>query len=118
MAGYVSLEYVHATRLAPITAVTFAAGLPVVANGPIVPKARDTLLHRVFIPLNATAITVTITGLNDSGGAAASLILSGQTTVDTMVIFDAPLLNEFAAFTFTASVANLAWVFTRDYTGA
>jgi hypothetical protein len=60
---------------------------------------------------------VTITGLGDSAGAAASLVLTGQTTVDTMVEFNAPLLNEFGVFTVTASVANLAWVFTRPYTG-
>jgi hypothetical protein len=118
MPGFSSQEYVHATRLAVATPVTFAAGTVQLATpGAPVAKARDTLLHRVFIPLNATAITVTITGLSDSAGVAASLVLTGQTTVDTTVVFDVPLLNEFAQYTFTASIANLAWVFTRDYTG-
>jgi hypothetical protein len=113
MPGFFSQEYVHGVRLATAAAINCSNGL----LGASVGKARDSLLARVFIPLNATAVSVTITGLNDTGGVAASLVLTGQTTVDTTYVFDSPLLNEFAAFTFTASIANLAWVFTRAYIG-
>jgi hypothetical protein len=113
MPGAISLDYTHAVRLATAAAIQCAAGVLGATSG----KARDTLLHRILIPLNATAVVVTVTGLADTAGAAASLVLTGQTTSDTTYVFDAPLLNEFAAFTFTASIANLAWVFTRAYTG-
>lgn len=114
MPGSVSLECTHAVRLATATAIQCVAG---VLGGATAGKARDTLLQKVLIPANATAVTVTITGLADSAGAAASLVLTGSTTVDTVYNFEQPLLSEFAAFTFTASIANLAWVFTRAYTG-
>jgi hypothetical protein len=113
MAGFVSLEYAHATRLASAAAVNCIAA---VLGGAVAGKARDTLLQRVFIPANATAVTLTIAGLNDSAGAPANLVLTGSTTQDTTYAFEQPLLNEGGAFVFTASVANLVWVHTKPYT--
>lgn len=112
MPGFTSLDYIHGTRLVGTAAVAFAKGLPG-AGG----VARDSLLFRVYIPLNATAATLTVTGLNDSGGVAASWVINGQTTLDVNLGFDCPLLNEFAGFTFQPSVTNLIWVFTRPFTG-
>ena len=107
MAGYTSTDPCHAVRLAVATAVPCKAGILGLTGG--VPL--DTALYGVYVQLNATAVTVTIAGLADSAGNAASLLITGETTVDYFWMPPSPILNSFAAFTFTASVAALI-VFT------
>jgi hypothetical protein len=71
----------------------------------------------VYIQFNATAASLTITGMKDQAGTAQSLLVTGSTTADYFWMPPAPILNSFAAFTFTASIANLIWVFARAYEG-
>jgi len=90
------------------------------ANGVIgytVGAAYDSLLYGVYVQFAGTAATLTITGMRDNFGNAASLLVSGSTTVDYFWMPPVPILNSFAAFTFTPSVAGKIWVFTRCYTG-
>ena len=110
MPGFSSPPPAHAVYLAVSTAVAFNAGV-VGAGG----KAGDTLIYGFHILTNATAVTLTLTGFINSGGTAASIVWTGSTTADVIVAFPTPLLNEFAALTVTASVANLAWVYLGAY---
>jgi hypothetical protein len=104
---------VHATLLQGTAALNCAAGIIGGAAG----KARDTELIGIDIAKNATAAVLTIAGLADSSGAAASWMINGLTSADMEVLVPYPLLNEFGAFTFTPSVAGVIWVFTRPYIG-
>lgn len=106
-------DYAHATLLQGTAALNCKGGIIGGAAG----AAKDTEIVGVYIKANATAVTLTITGLEDSTGAQQPFILTGSTTVDTWVSFPAPLLNELAAFTFQPSVAALVWVFTRAFQG-
>lgn len=109
-------NYVHATRLTGTAAVNCKAG--VVGGG--VGVARDTEFLGCYIDLQAGAGAIlTVTGLGDSSSppVAANLVINGQITVDQDFFFPWPLLNEFAAYTFQASVTGVIWVFTRAYTG-
>jgi hypothetical protein len=109
-------NYVHATRLTGTGVVTCNAGVVGLAGG----KARDTEFLGCYIDLQAGAGAVlTVTGLGDSSSppVAASMVINGQITVDQDFFFPWPLLNEFAAYTFQASVTGVIWVFTRAYTG-
>jgi len=92
--------------------------LPVTAGSPPAGgagAAADTLIYGFHILSNGTAVTVTLTGFIDSNGAAASITWTGSTTTDTLIIFPAPILNEFAALVATASVDAKAWLFTGAY---
>jgi hypothetical protein len=114
MAGYASVDPSHATRLSVATLVNCKAGIVQAANAG---AAYDSLLYGVYIQFVAGPPTLTIGGLADQAGAAQNLLISGSTTVDYFWMPPAPILNNFAAFTFTASVANVIWVFTRAYIG-
>lgn len=114
MPGFVSLDYAHATLLQGTAALPCDDGIIAVGGDG---TARDTLFIGAYILLNATAVTLTVTGLNDNTGVAASMILTGQTTIDQWFIPPYPILNEFAVFTFQPSVAAKVWVFTRAYQG-
>jgi hypothetical protein len=80
-------------------------------------QAYDTLLYGVYIQFAAGPPTLTVGGLSDNTGAAASLLVSGSTSLDYFWMPPAPILNRFAAFTFTPSVSAKIWVFTRAYVG-
>jgi hypothetical protein len=113
MPGKVSLDPSTGRRLALATAVQCAAGV----LGTVAGAAYDTELCGVYIPANATAGTLTIAGFKDSAGTAASLLITGQTTTDVVWTPHQPVLNVDAALVFTASIANLVWVFLRAYVG-
>ncbi|MGO9935143.1 MAG: hypothetical protein ACLPV8_25475 [Steroidobacteraceae bacterium] len=113
MAGYTSVDPCHGTRLSVATAVQCKAGV----LGGVAGIPYDTVLFGVYLQLNATAVSVTIAGLNDQAGVAQNLLISGETTTDYFWMPPAPILNSFAAFVFTASIANLVWIFTRPYYG-
>lgn len=113
MAGFTSVDPCHGTRLSVATAVQCKAGI----LGAAVGSPYDSLLFGVYLQLNATVVTVTIGGMTDQAGAAQSLLISGETTIDYFWMPPAPILNNFAAFTFQASIANLVWIFTRPYYG-
>ena len=114
MPGYVTQDPAHGTVLNGTSALQCVNGI-ITSSATPVGKAQDTLITGVYIPLAATASTLTVTGLADQTGTARSLLISGQITVDTNIIFDPPLLNDFAAFTFTPSASNLIVVFTRAF---
>lgn len=113
MAGFTSVDNVHATQLAVITLLQCQAGKIGITAG----AARDTSLFGVYIVLNGTAVNVLIGGLLDTNGAAANLSITGVTTQDYFWMPPAPILNENGAFTFQASVAAKVWVFTKAYIG-
>lgn len=72
----------------------------------------DTHLQRIVILANATAVTATIAGFPDQAGAAASVVLTGSTTVDTSYYFGGAR-NLQGPLTVTASVASKVLVFWR-----
>lgn len=116
MPGYAALDYVHATLLNGTAALQCKAGVIGSAAG----VARDTQLMGAYIDLQAGAgATLTITGLGNSATPpiAATWVLDGQITLDLGAIFPWGILNEFAAYTFQASVSNVIWVYTRPFTG-
>ena len=114
MPGFVSQDVAQATLL---QAGTLLCNKGVIGHSVVAGQPRDTVLEGVYIVANATAVTLTIAGFDDNTGTAASMVLTGSTTADVSLTFPAPLFNDFAAFTFTASVAAKVWVFTRAYTG-
>lgn len=111
MPGYVTQDPSHGTVLNGTSAIQCNNGVLGTSAG----KAQDTLLTGVYIPLAATASTLTIAGLTDQTGTPRNLLISGQTTVDVNVFFDPPILNDAAAFVFTPSASNLIVVFTRAF---
>lgn len=113
MAGYTSSDPCHGVRLAGTALLNCKGGIIGATAG----AACDTVLFGVYIELAATAATLTIGGMLDNTGAAAPLLISGETTVDYFWMPPSPILNNAAAFTFTPSIANLIWVFTRAYSG-
>lgn len=115
MPGFASLDYVHATLLTGTSPIICADGVLNATGG----TARDTEFFGWYINLNATAVTLTVTGLGNSANPpiAATWVINGQTTVDDDGWLPWPLLNEFGPFTFQASVSNLVWVYTRAYVG-
>lgn len=114
MPGFTSADYVHATLLQGVAALNCAKGI---IGGATPGAPRDTEFFGCVIAKNAAPATLTVTGLNDSGGAAQSWVINGSTTADTPILLPWPLLNEFAAFTFQPSVAGAIWVYTRAYVG-
>ncbi len=114
MAGYTSTDPCHAVRLSVTSAVQCRAG---VVGASVAGAPYDSLLYGVYIQLNATAANVTIAGMQDQAGAAQNLLITGLTTQDYFWMPPAPILNNFGAFVFTASIANLVWIFTRAYVG-
>lgn len=112
MPGYSSQPPVHAVLLNGTSAVNFKSGVAGTAG-----SAGDTLIYGFHILTNATAVTVTITGFINSAGSNASIVWTGSTTADVIVVFPAPILNEFAAFTATASVTNAVWLYLAPYNG-
>lgn len=114
MPGKVGLDPSTGRRLALATVVQCAAGV----LGATVGAAYDTELCGVYIPATAGAgATLTIGGFKDSAGAAASLLITGQIATDTVWVPSEPVLNVDGAFTFTASVVQVVWVFLRAYIG-
>src|SRR5271169_3731092 len=113
MAGYSSIEPITGTRLAVATAVQCANGI----LGSTVGTAYDTVLFGIYIPANGTAGAVTIGGMYDSAGNPQNLPITGQVSSDYFWLPPSPMLNFKAPFVFTASIANLIWVFTRPYIG-
>lgn len=114
MPGYLSLDPLHATVLNGTAALQCVNGIITNSATPV-GKAQDTLLIGVYIMLGAGPATLTITGLADQTGAARSWLITGQVTLDTPVFFPVPILNDFAAFTFTPSVSNVIVVYTRAF---
>lgn len=115
MPGFSSLEYGHATLLTGTSALPCNAGVIGSAG-----KVRDTLFLGCYVDLQAGAgATLTVTGLGNSAvpPVAATWLINGQITLDGSFFLPWPLLNEFAAYTFQASVSNVVWVYTRAYTG-
>lgn len=88
----------HATTAIPVAAGTINSGTTG-AQG-------DSLLVSVVILLNAAAVTLTIVGFDGEDGSARNVVLTGQTTVDTVYNFGTGLRNTGAAMTLTASVAD------------
>lgn len=114
MPGYVSLDPSKGVRLAGTSILQCNKGIVGAATAG---AAYDTALMGVYIQLNATAATLTIGGMSDSSGAAQNMLLTGSTTVDYFWFPSEPVVNYFAAFTFTPSITNVIWVFTRAYIG-
>ncbi len=114
MAGVVDLSPVHSTLLQGTSALNCLAGIVGGATGG---QVKDTLWYGYFIGKNATAATLTVTGLHDSSATLQSMVLNGSTTADVPFWFPEPILNEFAGFTFQPSVAGVIWVFTRACVG-
>lgn len=114
MAGYTSTDPCKGVLLQGTTAIQCAAGVvgTTAAGAPY-----DSLLYGVYIQFAAGPPVLTIAGMADNTGAAQSLIVSGSTSVDYFWMPPAPILNAFAAFVFTPSVAGKIWVFTRAYIG-
>ena len=87
----------EATVIDGTTAVTLGGGV-----------ANDAVLEGILILANATAVTATIGGLykRDATGAevAQAIVLTGSTTVDTLITFPAGMRNKAGALTITASV--------------
>jgi hypothetical protein len=113
MAGFSSTEPTQGVILSGTSILQCAAGV----IGTVAGAAYDTVLYGVYIPLNATAATLTIGGLRNSGGTAQNLVITGETTTDYFWMPPVPILNMFAAFTFTPSVTNIIAVFLRAYVG-
>jgi hypothetical protein len=113
VAGYTSVDPCQGILLQGTAVLNCAAGVIGGAAG----AAYDTVLYGVYIQLNATAAALSIAGLKDNTGAAQPLLITGLTTQDYFWMPPAPILNSFAAFTFTPSVAGKIWVFTRAYVG-
>jgi hypothetical protein len=113
MPGFSGSPPCHPVLLQGTGAINFSKG--VVGSGG---AAGDTLIYGFHILTNATAVTVTLTGFIDSNGSAASIVWSGSTTADTLIIFPAPILNEFAALVVTPSVSAKVWLFTGAYNAA
>jgi hypothetical protein len=114
MSGEIDLSPVHATLLQGTAALNCLAG---VIGGTSGGQAKDTVWYGYIIGKNATAATLTVTGLHDSSATLQSMVLNGSTTADVPFWFPEPILNEFAALTFQPSAAGLIWVFTRAYIG-
>ena len=115
MPGFSSADWSTFRLLQGTTLLNCVAGVILATNN--AGNVMDTLLLGVYIEANATAATLTIGGFRDTAGAAATMLISGSTTVDYFWMPPAPILNEFAAFTFTPSVAGKIFVATRAYTG-
>lgn len=113
MAGYTSTDPCRGVLLQGVAALQCKAGI--IGGG--VGAVCDTLLYGVYIQFAAGPPTLTIGGMSDSAGAAQPLLVSGSVTLDYFWMPPAPILNNFAAFVFTPSVAAKIWVFTRAYVG-
>ena len=113
MAGYTSSDPCHGTLLQGTSLLNCKAGIIGATAG----LAYDTVLYGIYILLNATAVTMTIGGLSDNTGAAQNMLVTGFTNQDYIWFPPAPILNNFAAFTFTPSAAGKVWIFTRAYQG-
>ena len=85
--------------------------------GTTVGQAYDSLLFGVYIQFAAGPPVLTIGGLEDINDTAQSLTVSGSTTLDYFWMPPAPILNSFAAYTFTPTVSGKIWVFMRAYNG-
>lgn len=94
-------EECNITILSDTSAHTIGAG-----------AADDTFLMGILILLNAAAATATIAGFQDHAGAAANIVLTGSTSVDTYYNFKASR-NIKGALTVTGSVASKVIVFWR-----
>lgn len=114
MPGFHGLETVRGTVLQTVGAINCVKGI---VGGSAAGAIKDTLLFGVHIGLNAAAVTLTVAGLSDDTGAARNWVLSGQTTVDSWFWLPEPTLNEFAALTFTPSVAGKVTIFAKPYLG-
>jgi hypothetical protein len=113
LAGFTSVDPCQGTLLQGTSALQCSAGVIGGSAG----VAADTLLFGVYIQFAAGPPTLTIAGMKDSSGAAQNLLVSGSATLDYFWMPPAPILNAFAAFVFTPSVAAKIWVFTRAYIG-
>lgn len=112
MPGFSSSPPAHALLLQNTSGTNIKAGVALSSG---TGAAMDTLIYGFHILANATAVTVTITGFIDTNAANASIVWTGSTTVDTIVQFPTPLLNEFAAMTVTPSVAAKVWLYLGAY---
>jgi hypothetical protein len=113
VAGFTSVDPCTGVLLAGTALLNCKEGV----IGATVGAAYDTLLFGVYIQFAAGPPTLTIGGMADNTGTAQNLLISGSTTLDYFWMPPSPILNNFAAFTFTPSVTLKIWVFTRDYRG-
>ena len=112
MAGYAQVPPVTPLLLNGTSAVNFKAAVP-----GSVGAAKDTLVWAFHIIANATAVTVTMTGFQNSAGSAASIVWTGSTTQDIITVFPQPILNWASAFSATPSVSNMVWLYLSPYLG-
>lgn len=114
MPGKVGLDPSTGRRLATAALTQCKAGVLGAAAG----AAYDTELCGVYIPATAVAgTTLLIGGFKDSAGAAATLLITGVVATDTVWMPPQPVLNVDGPFTFTASNAQVVYVFLRAYIG-
>lgn len=113
MAGYTSTDPVNGVLLQGTSLLNCKGGVIGATAGGI----YDSLLYGVYIQFAAGPPALTIGGMKDNTGAAQNMLISGSVTLDYFWMPPAPILNSFAAFTFTPSVAGKIWVFTRAYNG-
>lgn len=117
MAGFTSVDPCKGTLLQGTVSLNCIAGVINAATGGLAGAAYDTLLFGVYIQFAAGPPNLTVAGMADNTGAAQNLLISGSTTVDYFWMPPSPVLNSFAGFVFTPSVAAKIWVFTRAYIG-
>lgn len=114
MPGFSSADWIHPTLLNGTGATQCNAGVIGGSAG----QAMDTLLMGVYVQLNAGgAANLTIAGMKNASGNNANMLITGFTNQDYFWMPPSPVLNEYSAFVFTASVASVIWLFTRAYTG-
>lgn len=114
MSGYTSLDAVQPVLLQGTALINCQAG---VVGSALPGQAFDSVLHGVYILLNAAAVSVSIGGFQDNTGAAQPLLITGQVGLDYFWTPPNPLLNRAGALTFTPSVGAKVWVLTRAYIG-
>jgi len=113
MAGFTSVDPCKGVLLQGTSALQCKAGIIGGGAG----AAYDTVLFGVYIQFAAGPPVLTIGGMADVTGTAVNMTVSGSTSLDYFWMPPAPILNSFAAFVFTPSVAAKIWVFTRSYVG-
>jgi hypothetical protein len=113
VAGYTSTEPTQGVVLSGTSALQCAAGV----IGSNAGQAYDSVLYGVYVKANTPAAALTVGGLKNSAGSAQNLLITGLTTTDFWWMPPVPILNMFAAFTFTPSISNVISVYLRAYVG-
>jgi hypothetical protein len=99
----------HSTAALNVQAGAFVGTSPFNAG-----VAGDTHFLGCKILANGTPVTLTVTGMADETGSAASDVYTGSASADTYFGLNGlALVNDFAAMTLQASVADKVWVALR-----